>query len=303
MKRLFLFAVLALILTSAYFYFHSEDPFFPRLGSPPVSTAKLEKILEESALVLEKNPKNLSALVDQGVANFLMGPEHYAESLNALTEAWRGGAFDERIFYYLGILYENLSIFDEAEKQYLRFLNHEPEDREVRLRLARLSFRMGKWRESITQYQKLIDKNPMDVTSLVNLGLACQLRHKTESSEKGKRRKSDAEIANLLDRGIQNLESAAALDPNLPKGIYLALSQMYASKGLWDKALAAAQTELAKYPGEKDKECYAILAQAHEKLDQKENLLETYQKWGKIDPKNSSLPHKIRRLKKQLKIK
>ncbi len=231
-----------------------------------------------------------------------MGPDHYADSLNALTEAWREGTFDKRIFYYLGVLYENLSVFDEAEKQYTRFLNHEPDDREILLRLARLDFRMGKWEESIQQYQKLLDKNPKDVTSLVNLGLAYQLRYKAEAALSGKNKKSDADLKKILELGVHNLEAAKTFDPNLSKGIYLALAQMYSAQGLTDQSIESAKMELTKYPGD-NKDAYQVLTSGYEKLNNKQGLLETLEAWARSDPKNPNLPRRINALKKQLKIK
>lgn len=271
-KRRTLFAVLALLSASVYLYTRSREPFFPRLSATGISPRKLENILKRTDDALEKNPADISALVDRGVAHFHMGPEYYDESHDELSEAWRNGAFDERIFYYLGILYENLSVFEEAEKQYRRFLNHEPEDHEIRLRLARLEFRLGNWEEAIEQYQKLARENPKDVTSVINLGLAYQSRYKTESAKKGKDRKSNGEIGELLNQAVSNLESARALSPELSKGIYLALADAYASSGAWDKAVLAAEAEISKYPGETDKDAYGILAQAYKKLNRKEDL-------------------------------
>ncbi|OGR87403.1 MAG: hypothetical protein A3A86_00225 [Elusimicrobia bacterium RIFCSPLOWO2_01_FULL_60_11] len=271
-NRLTFFAVLSLLGASAYLYTRSRGPFFPRMGAADIPPRKLENIIKRTDAALEKNPSDLAALVDRGVAHFHMGPEFYDESHDELSEAWRNGAFDKRVFYYLGVLYENLSIFEEADKQYRRFLNHEPEDREIRMRLARLEFRLGNWEEAIEQYHKLVQKDPKDVTSLINLGLAYQSRYKTESSKKGKDRKSDDELKGLLYQAVANLEGAAALNPELSKGIYLALADAYASSGAWDKAAPAAETELSKHPAENEKEVYSLLAQAYKKLNRKEDL-------------------------------
>jgi len=273
MKKLIFFAVLAFLFASAYFYTRSSPKnFFPRLSASGISPGKLEKILQQTDESLQKNPADLQALVDRGVVHFHMGPEFYDESHDELSEAWRSGAFDTRIFYYLGILYENLSVFEEAQKQYRRFLNHEPQDLEIRLRLARIEFHMKNWQEAIDQYQKLVLENPKDVTSILNLGLAYQFLYKMESSKKGKDRAGNDKIGKLLNQAILNLESARNLNPELPKGISLALAEVYVSSGIWDKAALAAEFEISKYPGESDKIVYNILAQAYKKLNRKEDL-------------------------------
>ena len=304
LKRLITFSILALIvILGLYFICRPKKVFFPRLGGNAPAPEKLERIARKSEAAIAANPQDLTAAVDLGVARYHLGPDHYAKSYNALSRAWTQGAFDERIFYYLGLLNENLSNFYEAEKQYLRFLNHEPRDREIQLRLARLEFRMGNWEKSIEQYKRLADRNPKDVTSLINLGLAYQSQVKAEAADKSKNRKPDSEIQNHLDQGIAYLEKARDADPSLAKGLFLSLAQMYLEKEQWDKAQTAAQAELIQYPGENDIEAYRALALSFEKQNRKETLLDTYQKWERIDPANPGIPRKIRQLKRDLKIK
>ena len=273
------------------------------MSGPEIPRSKLERIVEKSLKSIENNPSDLTARVDMGVAHFHMGPEFYDEALNELSDAWAGGAFDERIFYYLGVLYENITVNEEAEKQYRRFLNHHPDDREILLRLARLLFRQGHWEQAVEQYSKLAEKTPKDSTSLVNLGLAYQARHKTESALKGKDRMTDAEISGFLNQGIARLEQAKTLSPDLSRGIHLALAEMYAASEEWEKSLQAAGNELLKYPGAADTAALALQAQALQKLNRNEELLNTYEKWAAADPKNRSLPGKISALKRKLKAK
>lgn len=303
MKRFFLLSLFVVALFLALTFFRKSEPFFPRLGSPQLPSQDLERLLEKSDSILQKNPNDLSALVDKGVVYYAMGPDHYSESLNTLNAAWRQGAFDKREFYYLGLLYENLSLFDEAEKQYERYLKHESNDREIKLRLARLLFRMGKWQECINQYEGLVQENPNDVTSLINLGLAYQKKFEAESEVKGKNKLSTAQIQEFPAQGAAYLEKAAAIDPNLAKGIYLALAKMLAAQGRWDQAAVSAQAELDKYSLEGGKAPLEILAQCYEKLNEKPKLMETYQKLLELDPKNSHLKRKINALKKSLGIK
>jgi len=310
LKRTYRAAALGLLISlCAFVIFRSRKPFFPRLSDAPISESKLNNILLRSESALEKNPLDSTALVDRGVANFHMGmsnPDYYDDAFNSLTEARTRGAFDTRIFYYLGVLYENISVFDESEKQYRRFLNHHPKDREIRLRLARLDYRMGKWEESIDQYKLLLEENPEDVTTLINLGLANRLRYKSEyklnKRRKKKKRVSKDVLIKYLDEGIDYLERAQMLNPQSAEGVYLSLSRMYIAKKEWEKAVSSAQSEITQYPGENDVDAYTMQVIAYRNLKKDVELLETYQKWIKLEPGNKRIKRKIKKLKKRLKL-
>lgn len=304
----FFFISLLLIFTQ-----NSRDGklFFPRVEGTSIAQGALQELLKKSQERIAKNPDDLKALVDSGVAYFFMGPEHYADSLNAFNSAWRSGAFDKRIFYYSGILYENLSLFTESQKQYERFLRHEPKDREIQLRLARLLFRMGQWDDSIRTYQRFIKENEKDVASLINLGLAFQKKYELkqqkkalpQTSSKGKK-KSLADQSKPADhwelhQAIFYLEQAAKLQPALPKGIYLSLAVLYFEKGDWQSTGSACESELKASPNEK--ETLFLLSSAYEQMRQLDKSLEICAKLLESDPQNKSLKRKIKSLKSKLK--
>lgn len=241
-----------------------------------------------------------------------MGPEHYADSLNTFNTAWKAGAFDKRIFYYSGILYEDLSLFEEALKQYERFLRHEPNDREIRLRLARLLFRMDKWDDTIVQYENFTRKNPRDFTAMLNLGLAYEKKYeksvlenkkkpKIRPTQTGKSASADEKSKNEADlnKAIFYIEEALKIQPDVNDGIYLNLAKLYFERGDWDKSVSTAQFELKKSTD--NKEILQILTLSYEKLNQKEKTLETAMLWFEKDPQNKFLKQKIKSLKLQLK--
>lgn len=294
-------AILIAIPVVVYFY-NQKDPhsFFPRSGNSKLSEKQLDSRLKTIEDELVKNPNNLKLLVDRGTIYFLKGPDHYSDALNNLNAAWQAGALDKRIFYYSGILYENLSMFEEAEKQYERFLRHEPEDREIRLRLARLLFRTGKWEESISAYQRFLEKDPKDVMALINCGLAYEKR--METFQTGKKRLSEKEQQDkksYTEQGIRYLESAVQLEPNLPEGVYLTLAKLYLEKQDLDKSADACKKELEKSPD--SIETLQLLAQINEKMNLKEQALEIYAKLSEKLPQNRLYRSKVNALKRQLK--
>lgn len=285
-----------------FFYFREQKKtvLFPRLGDEALSESKLQSLLKDREEELSKNPNDMKSLVDRGVVYYLMGPDHYADALNAFNSAWKSGAFDERIFYYSGILYENLSLFEEAQKQYERFLNHEPADSEIRLRLARLLFRMGKWEESISRYQAILDENPKDLTSLINMGLAYQKR--AEILNASKNPPADPEQVKTSEaQAITYLERAAQMAQPLPEGVGTVLAQLHYKAKSWQKAVDHAAPELARNPN--DPLLLEILSISYEGLNQNEQALEFYGKWSAAAPRNPVPRNKARQLKKLLNVK
>lgn len=241
----------------------------------------------------------MKSLVDKGVIYFMKGPAFISDSLNAFNAAWQSGALDKRIFYYSGILYENLSLFEEAQRQYERFLRHERGDREIRLRLARLFFREGKWDDAISSYQEIAGENQKDVTALINCGLAYAKKFDAMIQEKKKvADKENEEISACIQEGIYYLESASKIQTDLPEGVYLALAKLYWKKEDFEKTVSACNAELKISTN--TIEPLQILGNVYEKLNQKENALETYTTLSEKMPQNNSYKSKIKILKKQL---
>lgn len=290
-----------MLVSLVYLDYQDRQLFFPRAGKNPGSEKSLIRRLKKAEEYLSNHPGDLKSLADRGVIYYHMGPEHYADSLNSFNSAWRAGAFDRRIFYFSGILYEDLSLFEEAKKQYERFLKHEPGDREVHLRLSRLLFRMEQWDESIESYKALVGKNGKDVTSLTNLGLAHQKRSEIILKKKKISEEEKALVQADVIQAVDYFERASKIEPSLPEEIYLTLAKLYFYKEDWKNAALVCESEFQKDPGQK--EILKILSLSYEKMNQKDKALEICTKWLEIEPQNSALKQKIRSLKSQLKIK
>ena len=65
---------------------------------------------------LKTNPQDLKALALLGTCYFKKGPDFYPQGVNALEEARSLGSLDPDIFYYLGIMYQNLGFYPFALK-------------------------------------------------------------------------------------------------------------------------------------------------------------------------------------------
>jgi len=303
--RSYLYLAPFLFLGIYYFAPHRSEPqFFPRLEESPPSQTTLEKKLKKSQELYSKNANDLASLVDQGVAYFFMGKETYAQSLNSFNLAWRQGAFDKRIFYYSGVLYENLSLLEEAQKQYERFLKHEPKERQIRLRLARLLWKMQKWNEAILKYQELLKEDPKDITSLVNCGLAFQKNAELLLKKKKLTQEEKVQLDSFLTQAISNLESASLLETSSPghlltKEVSLTLLQLYKAHQDWEKAVSFSLNLLKKFPEEQ--ELFLILGSSYEALGRQEDAFQIYSKALEKVPKNPFLNQKVRTLKKKLK--
>ncbi|MDE2237988.1 MAG: tetratricopeptide repeat protein, partial [Elusimicrobia bacterium] len=121
---------------------------------------------------LKINPNDLAALTELGMLHFQQGREHYPEAINELEEARDLGALDPRIFYCLGVMYQDVGLYHFAIEEYQRFLRHYPEDREVRLLEAKLLYQQQRYDEAVTEYERLKFSNPKDSLVEENLGLS-----------------------------------------------------------------------------------------------------------------------------------
>lgn len=121
---------------------------------------------------LKANPQDISALVELGTLLFEKGKDSYVEAIGDLEEARDLGALDPRIFYCLGIMYQEEGLFPFALTEYKRFLRHYPEDKEVRMLTAKLYYRMGLFTEAVGEYERLKFQDPSDPLIEENLGLS-----------------------------------------------------------------------------------------------------------------------------------
>ncbi|MDP3541500.1 MAG: tetratricopeptide repeat protein [Elusimicrobiota bacterium] len=163
--------VVIVLLFGALIFMLREKPLPKRRADfpPPPQVASQIAAAQER---LRANPQDIAALVELGTLKFEKGREHYVEAIGDLEEARELGALDPRIFYCLGIMYQEEGLLPFALTEYRRFLRHYPEDKEVRMLTAKLYYRMGLFRDAVGEYERLKFQDPSDPLIEENLGLS-----------------------------------------------------------------------------------------------------------------------------------
>lgn len=137
-------------------------------SAPPQIASQISAAQER----LKENPQDIAALVELGTLRFEQGRDSYVEAIGDLEEARDLGALDPRIFYCLGVMYQEEGLYPFALTEYKRFLRHYPEDKEVRMLSAKLYYRLGLFGEAVGDYERLKFQYPSDPLIEENLGLS-----------------------------------------------------------------------------------------------------------------------------------
>ena len=109
----------------------------------PLSAGDLEKELKSVNADIAQDAENPKLYLHKALLIYQTGPSGYIESIKNFEKARDLGSLDPRIFYYLGTLYQYEGLYDYSAKEYLRFLNNYPKDKEVRMLLGKLYFKNG----------------------------------------------------------------------------------------------------------------------------------------------------------------
>ena len=232
-------------------------------GTPPPRLASKISSVQER---LKTDPQDISAMVELGTLLFERGKESYVEAIGVLEEARELGALDPRIFYCLGVMYQDEGLFPFALNEYKRFLRHYPEDKEVRLLAAKLYFRLGLFPEAVSEFERLKFQDANDPLIEENLGLslwrAKQLDRakasfgqlKTLGGDYARRAEfflgqmalEESDFQGAYDRfAAAGTEPVPGLDPQtLPTGLAMAAQKL----GKWDEAKTAWEAVLRATP-------------------------------------------------------
>ncbi|HCC48976.1 MAG TPA: hypothetical protein DEQ38_12795 [Elusimicrobia bacterium] len=168
---MFLFIVLA-----ALYIFMAKGrgplPEFPRSQSQFMQSARAERRLAELSKTLAERPGDIKALDEAGRLKFQLGQPRYVEAIADLERARALGLADARSFYYLGVMYQAVGLYDFAALEYRKFLNNFPGDTEVRMLLAKLYYSAGDFPGAVREYEALLRDGADDPVLLENLALA-----------------------------------------------------------------------------------------------------------------------------------
>lgn len=166
-----LMALSVLLVVGAMAFLLRENLSFAPL-SVSLSPPHLDASIAEAQEILKGNPEDLRALTRLGILYFQKGPESYPQAINELEDARSLGALDPRIFYYLGLMYQNLGFYPFAIEQYQRYLRNFPQDKDIREREAKLLYQAGRYAEASSEYQRLNFSFSKDPVIEENLGLS-----------------------------------------------------------------------------------------------------------------------------------
>lgn len=232
---------------------------------------KLNAAIAAAQEKLKGNPQDLATLTELGTLHFEKGKESYPDAINELEEARELGALDPRIFYCLGIMYQEVGLYSFALEEYRRFLRHYPDDQEIRMLAAKLLYKQGSFAEAVKEYERLKFGHPGDPLIEENLGLslwgakdtdrAVESFKTLESMGGDQAKRAEYYLGQIAyERGdykgaLEHLESCrpAAGAPSFgiaAEKLNAALAQAYQKTGDYAEAKAAWQLVLQDEPGD-----------------------------------------------------
>ncbi|MCX5784103.1 MAG: tetratricopeptide repeat protein [Elusimicrobia bacterium] len=138
----------------------------------PALEKRLDRKIALAQERLKTDPEDLKALFNSGLLKFQKGPAFYPDAIADFEKARQLGFSDDRLFYYLGVMYQGVGLYDFAGDEYRKFLRNRPDDFEISMRLAKLDYAAGRFPEAARGYEILELKYPKTPVVLENLVLA-----------------------------------------------------------------------------------------------------------------------------------
>ena len=278
-------AMAGVAVGALYWTFHDRDGFFPRHQVDFPAPPKINAALTSAEARLKENPQDIAALIQLGMLHFEKGKESYIEAINELEEARDLGALDSRIFYCLGTMYQEMGLYPFALDEYKRFLRNHPEDKEVRLLLAKLLYQQKRFPEAVAEYERLKYHFPKDQTVEENLGLSLW-------------------GVKSIDRAVESFNLMKGFGPEAAKRAEFYLAQIAFEQGQFqpavDHLLAALPDEsLNQDIGLPPQQLYAALGTAYQKLKRNDESRQAWEKALHYAPGDSDAQKAIRDLNRR----
>lgn len=242
--------------------------------APPQLNAQITSAQER----LKANPQDISALVELGTLLFEKGKDSYVDAINDLEEARDLGALDPRVFYCLGIMYQEEGLYPFALTEYQRFLRHYPEDKEIRMLEAKLYYRMGMFPEAVGEYERLKFVSPTDALVEENLGLSLW-------------------GAKLMDRAAGSFTLLKTYGGDFTRRAEFYLGQIAMEAGKFDEAaehFGAVNIAAGPLPGIPDERVFTGQAMALQKLNRFDEAKTAWEQVLKITPKDPKAQSALR---------
>jgi tetratricopeptide (TPR) repeat protein len=211
----------------------AEMPLFPREGEQsPLTAEQIDRRIAEIEPQVNVAPQEAALRVDLGILYYLKGPVYYDRAIAMLDGAWRLGATDARVFYYLGVMYDFVKLPVFAAAEYRRFLANRPGDHEVMVRLAKVYYQLERYDDAAALYYEVLDQDRDNRIALGNLGLVNLARGR------------DAEAQEQFTRAIA-VSSKSGMPA--PPGVYYGLGCISVRSGQMQTAREYLRREMATY--------------------------------------------------------
>jgi len=249
----------------------------------PASGGQLDKKIAGVEEALKTNPEDLKALFEAGLLKFRKGPAFYPDAIADLEKARQFGLADERLFYYLGVMYQGVGLYDFACEEYRKFLRNRPGDFEVSMRLAKLYYTALRFAEAVRDYEILQLEYPKNPVVLENLTLA-RWKNKQDYSK------------TLLE--LKGLGSEAAFRAEYTEGIIAYELKDYSSAG---RLLKSALSN-AEYSALIDRaRAYWLLGDSAMKLKDNDGAFAAFTELLKLNPSHEEAKSLLARLERSRK--
>lgn len=165
-------AAAALALAVGVYLLVRGSGSFSRRQMEAAPAPQLDAEIASAQERLKIDPEDIDALTELGTLHFEKGKDFYPDAINELEEARDLGALDARIFYCLGLMYQDEGLYSFALQEYQRFLRHYPDDKEIRMLEAKLLYKQGSYADAVREYERLRYNDPDDALIQENLGLS-----------------------------------------------------------------------------------------------------------------------------------
>lgn len=202
---------------------------FSAAGHARITASQADRRIEAAKSRLQSQPDDFNAWAQMGIAYFAKGPESYVDGLNAIEKARALGATSDELFYYAGLMYQQLHLPDYAANELAKYLRHHPGDYETQARLANAYFEEKRYDDALTLYKEALAHWSNDPTLWFNYAVV--------NKEKGQ-----------LDEAMAAFEKVRQLAHILPEGGLFQEGEIARLKGMDDQAIQLYQEELTGHP-------------------------------------------------------
>ncbi|MDD5686797.1 MAG: tetratricopeptide repeat protein [Elusimicrobia bacterium] len=262
----FLYVLIILILAVylSRVYSNRNDEFI-KSTAQYLPAEKLNKIILTTRTKIEENPEDIFSYIENGIANYQKGKEFYSEAINQLQKAQKLGAVDIRVPFYLGIMYDELSLTDKAFSCYEKFLRNRSKDVYIRMRYGNLYFRLNRYDSASEQYEIAAALEPKNQIAIINLALTYKAR-------------------DMYDESIEKFKLASSLKAPLSPEILMKIAELYFVKKDFTNAGIYYKKVLEKKPD--SAAALLELGETYLGLNQKEEAKKCFQKVILVDAGN-----------------